>query len=166
MGSKSKYWLCNWSTTWLIAMALCYIYPIYTVYTQFDQCPTVSSIVCESIHILLAMIGMGFFTLCYEYSQMRWASGWMVGLLIGIYGLLLYDEEYTEHYQFAGLAFMCIYGFTITYALQSILCGVILSLQTFFIGGLAIETDIIGFEVASIGLFAITYLYVHGFIDV
>ena len=106
------------STFLLIMMFLSYSIPISYIYRNYTcENQSISSVIgsdeCQRF-ILVGMIIMGTFTVLYELN--RQLVGLLpyipiIGVLIGIYGVILVKEDRTIHYAFAGLVFLSIIGF-------------------------------------------------------
>jgi hypothetical protein len=150
----------SWASIWLLSMCACYTYPVYIVLKQQETNLTVSSILKDSAIIFICMIAMGLCTLCYEFTRFEWCSLWIVSLLYGIYGLLIFDESYEEHYFYGAIAFASIYIFTILQRMNWFIF-VMITLQTMLLGMILLEHTIILYEIFYIFLFAVTYFYLH-----
>ena len=151
----------SWSTFWLLCMCACYYCPISIVCEQQKGNNTLSSILCDSVIIFISIQLLCISTLFYEIIRYQLSSLFIVTLILGINGLLIYNETFIEHYIFSGIALISIYIFTIIHATEHRMCQLLLLPQTFLLGACLIEKYIISYEILYIGLFAFTYLYLH-----
>ena len=89
----------------LVIMLLIYAYAIYSVYTNYTESNTsISSILkqenCNDC-VMNSMVLMGIFTLIYEFIREDLISFVSIlFLLIGIYGLLMFDDTTWLHNMF------------------------------------------------------------------
>jgi hypothetical protein len=117
--------------------------------------------------IFLGMMAMGLFTLWYEWERGSLLSFCtMIGILIGIYGVILIEENTVVHYVFGGLIFFGMILFMgLHYSASPIIFGSILIvhllLSVILIGQCVCQMDIFVCEVGLVVLFAIYYLYLH-----
>jgi membrane-bound ClpP family serine protease len=153
-------------------MVLSYLLPIGCVgyHYQSEKNNSVSSVLnmpeCQ-MPILLGMISMGTFTLWYEWERGSLLSFLTIlSVLIGIYGVILIEENTVVHYVFGGLIFFGMILFMVIHCSKSptifgsifvihIILSIILIIQCFC------NTDIFVSEVALVMSFAIYYLYLH-----
>jgi len=117
--------------------------------------------------ILLGMISMGTFTLWYEWVRGGISSFLTIlSVLVGIYGVILIEENTVVHYVFGGLIFFGMILFMVIHYSKSpaifgsilaihILLSIVLMIQCFC------HTDIFVCEVALVLSFAVYYLYLH-----
>lgn len=102
----------------LLGMLNIYLFAILCVY---DECCKLSNNAESISHILkkcegqvfILMILMGFLTCLYEYyinlcNKKIMPFCCIIFLLLGIYGLLIYNNDYIEHYFFAFISFCSI----------------------------------------------------------
>jgi hypothetical protein len=104
----------------LLGMLLIYLLAIYCVYDEYTKCNNAESIShilkkCEG-QVFILMLLMGFLTCLYEYyinlcNKKIMPFCCIIFLLIGIYGLLIYDVNYPIHYFFACISFISILFF-------------------------------------------------------
>jgi hypothetical protein len=98
-------------------MVLSYSIPITYIYINYSKNNSVSNIICNKNCkniILISMIIMGFFTILYEINRNDNLSlVLMLLLLLGIYGVILFNEDDPDHYVFACIVFFAIMGFMI-----------------------------------------------------
>ena len=121
------------------------------------------------------MILMGIVTLLYEYTRNDYISLFFATvLLIGIYGILFFDETTYFHFLFATFIFLSIFGFMIThcYRRKGLLCtplNILLFLQVVFLLCIFVLLmfpsiclfTFFGVEVCLVINFAVFYLYLH-----
>jgi len=107
----------NYSNILLLLMVLSYSIPITYIYINYSKNNSVSNIICNKNCkniILISMIIMGFFTILYEINRNDNLSlVLMLLLLLGIYGVILFNEDDPDHYVFACIVFFAIMGFMI-----------------------------------------------------
>lgn len=144
---------------WLGCMCISYIGAIYHVYQNYENNDTVSNILgnkrCNQT-ILCYMILMGVATLFYEYKRNDSLSFFLITwLLMGIYGILVFDETTHSHQGFALLVFFSMVGFMMHHCYEK--------KEAFLVGGiLGMAIGLFDFfwgEVFLIGCFAVFYLY-------
>ncbi len=87
---------------------------VYDEYCKYNNNESISHILknCEG-QVFILMILMGFLTCLYEYyinlcNKKIMPFCCIMFLLIGIYGLLIYNNNYIEHYFFAFVSFCSI----------------------------------------------------------
>ena len=115
----------------LLCMIICYLTPIYIVYTNGNnETISVSSIVRQHKYtILFCMLFMGFFSLLYEYNRKPQQNVKLIQsycrnkipielsfisifiILIGIYGVIIINNTKILHYFFAIMVFIFILVF-------------------------------------------------------
>lgn len=151
----------------LIGMILSYLLPIFYVYYYYTCNNSVSNLICSEKYnkpILLCMAIMGIFTILYELDRNDLYS--ISFILIGIYGLLLYDETFLIHYLFAVIVFIMILFFQIRHCYLTdckhlLFLSLSISIGTLLSIILNRESDIFTLETIYIVNFAFFYLYVH-----
>ena len=163
--------------TLLFFMCITYFGAIYHICRNYERNGSISNIIgneeCNQT-ILGYMILMGIGTLIYEYTRNDKVSLFcIIGLLIGIYGILFFDETTYYHYLFATLIFFSIFGFMVSHCdkKKDIILYFMLFLQVFFILGIFIFLlfpsiclfDFFCGEVCLVINFAVFYLYLHFF---
>jgi hypothetical protein len=157
----------------LMLMIISYVITILYVVKTYNSNKTVSGILLNpTIKKTLwgGMITMGFFTMLYEWERGSPASMGLIGVvLLGIYGLLYYDEGTDEHIVFTSITAIGIVGFMAFHAflidspfLQFLVClEIILIIEVVA----NIHNDIFKAEVGYIANFAGYYLYLHTLLD-
>lgn len=152
----------------LTCMILCYSMPIFLVYTNFNDELTISSIICSKNNndIKFYMFMMGIFTILYEIKRNNILSlCYIIILLIGIFGVLQYDESNNLHIIFSLVVFLSILAFMQNF--NSIYNNYITNLLYYIqiiIGLLLIvfyNFNIFYLEVFALLNFAIFYFYLH-----
>ena len=143
-----------------------YLIPILFVVWNYNSNLSVSNVICNDDykHYILFFMGlMGLVTLMYEMERNDTYSIYSIGtILLGIYGLICYNESNYIHYVFASIVFIGILFFMFKHQHDNVLCFL-------FITECAIGTHILFFiddniffmEVAYIFNFAVHYLYLH-----
>lgn len=155
----------------LLFMCVTYMTAIYHVVIHYNDNGSISNIICNekcNHTILLSMVLMGIGTLLYEYNRNdTWCFFFILWLLIGIYGVLNFDETTIPHYGFAVLVFCSIFGFMIynchkkkDFYLFFMLFFQILFLIFTFCSNFFVSHIFYG-EVFMIIQFAIFYFYLH-----
>ena len=154
----------------LLFMIICYVLPIYYVYSNYHSNHSVSNIICGDeckYNILFFMFLMGMGTLLYEIERNDTYSTILIGiLLIGIYGLLFMNESHTIHYFFAFLVFLSILLFMIRHCYVTG-CDIVLSssllvaIVTLLFIITQMNQNIFYGEIIYILNFAFFYLYLH-----
>jgi len=152
----------------LLFMLLAYVIPISYVYFIYQKDNhSVSQIICSDScqhMILFSMMVMGWFTLLYEWERMDPISlRYIALLLIGLYGLLWFDESYSIHYVCATFVFIAIIGFMFHHRNRGTVFMILFLLQLFLSGLLLyhMSSDIFIPEVLLITNFAVYYLCLH-----
>ena len=153
----------------LSLMLISYLIPILYVYFNYSaESPSVSNIICKKDcqrAIMLGMISMGIFTICYEiHRKDMYSLLWIICVLIGIYGVIFINENNDIHYFFAFLVFFCILGFMRHHCRRNKDCKVLytlLILQLLLLPFLMHCDYFITSEILLIVNFAVFYLYLH-----
>ena len=116
------------------------------------------------------MLSMGFFTIMYESGRKCWVSFMAILLLlIGIYGVILIEENEPIHYVFASTVFLSILVFMFRNMTNNkydiFLCSanviVFLLLMLYIIFGQEKTSGIFGYEIIFLILFTIFYFTLH-----
>jgi len=154
-------------------MLLSYLVPIFYIYLHTnDDDPSVSHVICKDncqYVILLGMIAMGIFTIYYELNRSDKKSFIsIICLLVGIYGVILYDNKTNEklHYFFATIVFLSIFYFMKhhCYETKSIILILLFFIQILFLLFLLLNFSNNNFFISEVGLilnFALFYIYLH-----
>jgi len=168
MDGISNIW--NFKHILFTCMLVTYGIFISFLYDKIQISPSISKIIGENREpILIIMVIMGVFTILYEIHQYRKFSIFssIIGLLIGIYGIILLDEENLAHYFFAGIIASSIFIFMFSHCLiwtNDIYWLLFYLTILAFIGCLVdMDTNITYWEAGFIGLFAIYYISLHIF---
>jgi hypothetical protein len=166
----------NYSNILLLLMILSYSIPIIYIYLYYSKNNSVSNIICNKNCrniILISMLIMGFFTILYEINRnCNLSLILMLLLLLGIFGVILFNKDDPNHFVFAYIVFIAIIGFMINQVYTSnirhyYILLFLLILQILF----AILTinnfkgNIFYYEVGFILNFALFYFYLHIFND-
>jgi hypothetical protein len=152
----------------LMMMLLIYSYAIYNVYTNYtENNKSISSILKEdecNDCVMNSMILMGFFTLIYEYIRDDWISFISIlFLLLGIYGLLMFDDTTRLHYVYSCMVFLSIIIFMISHTIKtsdgvlSFILFVQICLSIFTIT----QTHLLYGEIYLLANFCVFYLVLH-----
>lgn len=152
----------------LVLMLLIYAYAIYNVYTNYtDSNTSISSILkqeqCNDC-VINSMVLMGIFTVIYEYIRNDLVSFvTIIFLLIGIYGLLMFDDTTQLHYIFSVIAFFSIIIFMINHTMKisNWVLSVILFIQICLSIFTITQTHILYGEIYLLANFCIFYLVLH-----
>ena len=152
-------------------MLLCYLTPIYYVYSHYaaSKKQSVSNIICDEKcqnTIFICMLFMGVGTLLYELERNDFRSFCSIlVLLFSLYGVILINPDLKIHFLFAFVVFVdiCIFMFLhVEKDKNNILAAAtFLELLIFCYITLNIQGDIFYAEVAYILNFAFYYLYLH-----
>lgn len=107
----------NYRNGLLLCMCITYMVAIYHVVIHYKENGSISNIIgdekCNQI-VLPSMALMGIGTMLYEYNRNdKGCFFFIFWLLVGIYGVLFFEETTIPHYGFAGLVFSSIIGFMI-----------------------------------------------------
>jgi hypothetical protein len=153
-----------------ISMFLLYLYIIYKVYNFYNNSidHSISSIikddVCNKI-IFKNMLIMGFLTLTYELYRNDIISFLSIlFLLIGIYGVLLYDHIYyiTIHFFFCFIVFISIFIFMYHQSRKRNDLYLRFLFDLFIIICLQITSyELLYIEMALLFIFAVFYISLH-----
>jgi|LauGreDrversion4_2_1035121.scaffolds.fasta_scaffold18068_2 hypothetical protein len=153
-------------------MVFSYLCPIGCVgyHYQSEKNNSISSVLnmpeCQ-LSILLGMVAMGIFTIWYEWERGSLLSfSIILSILIGIYGVILIEENTAIHYVFGGLIFFGMILFMGLHLSKSpVIFGSILTLHLLLsgilIGQCVCHMDIFVCEVSLLVVFAVYYLYLH-----
>jgi hypothetical protein len=154
-----------------ISMILIYIYVIYKVSSYYITTDgSISSIIkneeCNQI-VFVNMIFMGIVTLFYELLRYDICSFISIFfLLIGIYGVIIYEHTNIIHFVYSFIVFISILVFMYNhcYIKNHIILYLLLYLQQILCAAVFLQTNIMSCEIYLLGNFAIFYIYLH-FID-
>lgn len=150
----------------LLFMVVCYLTPIYYVYSNYNGNKCISNIICDvnCKHIILFfMFLMGVGTVLYELERNDTFSTICICIiLVGIFGLISVDETQTIHYVFASFVFIAIILFMMRHCLTDdpILLSS-LGLEIITLLYMCIHEDIFIAEIVYVINFACFYLYLH-----
>ncbi len=152
----------------LTCMVICYSMPIFLIYSNFNENLSISSVICTTNNndIKFYMFMMGIFTILYEIKRNNiFSLCYIILLLIGICGVLNYDESNNLHIIFSLIVFLSILAFMhnfnsicnshITNLLYYIQIVIGLLLLVFY------NFNIFYLEVLALLNFAIFYFYLH-----
>jgi len=154
----------------LTFMILCYLLPIMFVCYYYTSNNSVSNVICDNKckhYILVFMFLMGIGTILYELERNdKYSQIIICLLLIGIYGLIYFNETYTIHYYFAFLVFIAILFFMIRHCYLTnfnliLMSSLYLEFFTLFYILTNINDNIFYGEIIYILNFAFYYLYLH-----
>uniref|UniRef100_A0A6C0JEA3 Uncharacterized protein n=1 Tax=viral metagenome TaxID=1070528 RepID=A0A6C0JEA3_9ZZZZ len=154
----------------LTFMIICYLLLIMFVYYNYTSNNTVSNVICDNkckYYILFFMFLMGIGTLLYELERNdKYSQIIICVLLIGIYGLIYFNETHTIHYYFAFLVFIDILFFMIRHCYLTncnviLMSSLYLEFFTLFYILININDNIFYGEIIYILNFAFYYLYLH-----
>ena len=150
-------------------MIISYLVPILYVYFHLEGggTPSVSHVIskkeCQQA-IMVGMISMGIFTICYEINRKdTYSLIWIICVLVGIYGVIFINENNNIHY-FAFLVFFGILGFMRHHCRRNKDCNVLytlLILQLLLLPFLMNCNYFITSEILLIVNFEVFYLYLH-----
>jgi hypothetical protein len=154
-----------------ISMILIYMYVIYKVYTFYTITDgSISSIIkneeCNQV-VFVNMILMGIVTLFYEllrYDIFSFISIYF--LLIGIYGVIIYEHTYAIHFVYCFIVFISILVFMYNhcYKKNHTILYLLLYLQQILCASIFLQSNIMNCEIYLLANFAVFYIYLH-FID-
>ena len=161
--------LADKSNMLLMFMALSYIIPILYAAKYYNKNDNLSYIVCDTNCknvIVGGMVCLGIFAMLYEWERGCHISMGLIGwVLVGIYGLLLYDMPHPAHVVFAGITMTGIILFMMYHAwiLDSPLFYFLVCIQILLVTEMAIhmDEDIFKVETGFFLNFAGYYLYLH-----
>jgi hypothetical protein len=149
-------------------MIIIYVYVICNVhhyYTINDG--SISSIIknteCNEI-VFMNMSIMGIVTLIYEFLRNDICSFFsIVFILIGIYGVLLYDHTMNIHFVYCFIVFISILLFMCNHCrkIKDIILYSSLCVQGILCSVIFLETNIINCEIYLLANFAFFYIYLH-----
>jgi signal transduction histidine kinase len=152
----------------LLAMLLVYCYAIYNVHHHFTQSDdSISSILkdetCNEC-IFNTMTVMCMIAFIYENMRKDSISTVFIScLIIGIYGVILFDFTTTMHYYFSFIVFISILLFMLYHSFITkslflfvlFVFEIIVSILTLF------HSEILYYEIYLLANFAIFYIYLH-----
>lgn len=149
-------------------MIIIYLYVICNVYHYYTiNDSSISSIIknkdCNDI-VFMHMCAMGFVTLVYELLRCDMCSFFsIVFILIGIYGVLLYDHTMIIHYLYCFIVFISILLFMCNhcYKIKDIILYLSLCVQGILCSVIFLETNILNSEIYLLANFAFFYIYLH-----
>jgi len=155
----------------LTSMILIYMYVIYKVYTYYTITDgSISSIIkneeCSKI-VFVNMLLMGIVTLFYELLRYDICSFISICfLLIGIYGVIIYEHTNTIHFVYCFIVFISILVFMYNhcYKKNHIILYLLLYLQQILCASVFLQSNIMNCEIYLLSNFAVFYIYLH-FID-
>jgi hypothetical protein len=151
-----------------IGMIITYGYAIYSVYNYYKESDhSISSIIKErecNQKVFNGMFIMGFLTIIYEllrYDIISFIS--ILLLLLGIYGVIIYDHTIFIHYIFCFIVFISILCFMYKhcYYKKNIFLFLLLYLQEVLCALIFLESNILNMEIYLLANFALFYLYLH-----
>ena len=142
------------------------IFNVYHHYTMEDS--SISSILKQeecNEYVFTHMTMMGIATIMYEFIRYDMVSFTLILLLlIGIYGVIVYDHTTTIHYVYGFLVFISIISFMMTHCYQnkyntvlwlSLCIQLVLSMVIF------LQTKIMNCEIYLLLNFAFFFIYLH-----
>ena len=151
-------------------MIISYIIHIFYVYKRYNDNTSLSNILCNEKYrntILFFMGIMGIATILYEIERNDILSTmFILGLLLCIYGLLLYNEKTKIHYIFSIGAFINIFVFMGRHFYLTNYNNILGLLLLFSFGFLSpiiinLNGNIFYNEVSYVLIFAVYYMYLH-----
>ena len=153
-------------------MILIYIYVIYNVYTYYSISDgSISSIIknkdCNQV-VFVNMFLMGIITIFYEFFRCDICSFISIFfLLIGIYGVIIYEHTIKIHYLYCFIVFISILVFMYNhcYKKNHIILYLLLCIQQILCLITFLQSNIINCEIYLLANFAVYYIYLH-FIDI
>lgn len=152
----------------LLGMILIYIYTIYNVHNYYiNSDKSISSIIKDkelNSIIFTNMSVMGCLTIIYEFMRNNIISLFLIlFLLLGIYGVIIYEHTLTIHYVFCFMVFISIICFMYNHCFlqNNIILFLLLYLQEILSAYIFLENDIINMEICLLGNFALFYIYLH-----
>ena len=151
----------------LFLMIIAYSIPISYVCFYYNCNCSITHIISDNIVIFVFMIFMGLFTILYEIERNDFYSLFFISLLlIGIYGVILYNSNHSFHYYFAYLCFISMLLFMIynSFVIYDSFLFLLLLLECILLILLFIKynnDEFIHIESVYITLFAIFYIYLH-----
>jgi len=151
-----------------IFMLLTYFYAIYNVCCYYEKSnKSISSIIKDencNQSVFISMIIMGLLTLIYEITRHDAFSFFcIIFLLIGIYGVLLYDHYNQLHFVFCFIVFISILFFMYNHCLKKewILLFALLYIQEILSAIILLQSEIMNCEIYLLVNFAIFYIILH-----
>jgi hypothetical protein len=150
----------------LLLMITSYMIPIVYVYCKYNGNKSISNIICQEDCIFISMIIMGIFTIFYETQRNDITSLILIILLLlGIYGVILINENRNTHYLFASIVFISIIGFMINHYNKidsKFLCYILyIQIILMIITCINLKKNILYCEILLLLNFAIYYIYLH-----
>lgn len=152
----------------LLGMILIYIYTIYNVHNYYiNSDKSISSIIKDkelNSIIFTNMTVMGCLTIIYEFMRNNIISLFLIlFLLLGIYGVIIYEHTLIIHYVFCFMVFISIICFMYNHCFlqNNIILFLLLYLQEILSAYIFLENDIINMEICLLGNFALFYIYLH-----
>jgi hypothetical protein len=153
----------------LLFIIFYYLIPILYIYSHYDNNHAVSNIICnnncKSI-ILFSMFAMSFIVILYELQRYNIIPFvFILFLLFGCIGLVLFDETTMTHYFMTTIVFISILGFMIfySYIMNNFILWILFGLQYIFLSIILyyIHANIFYGEVAFILNFGLFYILLH-----
>lgn len=149
-------------------MIIIYLYVICNVYHYYTiNDGSISSIIknkeCNEI-VFINTSAMGIVTLIYEFFRNDIFSFFsIVFILIGIYGVLLYDHTMNIHFVYCFIVFISILLFMCNHCckVKDIILYSSLCVQGILCSIIFLETNIINCEIYLLANFAFFYIYLH-----
>jgi len=152
----------------MITAYACVIYNVYNYYTISDE--SISSILknkdCNEV-VFTNMTVMCLITILYELLRCDILSFFsIIFVIIGIYGVLLYEHTNNIHFVYCFIVFISILIFMYNhcYKKNHIILYLSLYTQQILCAVIFLETNIINCELYLLANFAFFYTYLH-FID-
>jgi len=152
-----------------MCILLSYAIQILYVAKYYSKHDNISYVICDTNCknvIVGGMVCLGIFMMLYEWERGSPISMGLIGLvLVGIYGLLLYDMPHPAHIVFAGITMAGIILFMMYHAwmLDSPLVYLLVCIQILLVTEIAIhmDEDIFKVETGFFLNFAGYYVYLH-----
>ena len=149
-------------------MIFFYLFPILFVYYNYNYNNSVSNVISvNKCYIFIFMFFMGIATLLYELERNdKYSQIIIFLLLIGIYGVIYFNETHIFHHNFAFLVFIVILFFMIRHCYLTncnaiLISSLCLQIFTLFYMLININDNIFYGEIIYILNFAFFYLYLH-----
>lgn len=151
-----------------LSMISVYVYVIYIVYNYYTKNDgSISSILqnndCNKI-VFTNITIMNLLTIFYELLRFDVLSFFsIVFIVIGIYGVLLYDHTQSIHFIFCFIVFISILLFMYNhcYKKHHIILYLSLYIQEILCAKIFLDTNIINCEIYLLANFAFFYTYLH-----
>jgi len=150
-------------------MIIIYIYVIHNVYNYYtiNDC-SISSILkneeCSQV-VFVNMILMGITTIFYELLRCDIFSFFSIFfMLIGIYGVIIYDHTNIIHFVYCFIVFICILVFMYNHCYKkrnNIILYLSLYIQQILCALIFLQTNIMNCEIYLLANFAFFYIYLH-----